>query len=73
MVGLAEVSGYFQSIPEQYLFELEYTDEELQRIDEEKARRLRDTEPARVDTEQPRAERNWWIWGNKCHAMPTKI
>lgn len=37
---LAEVTGYFQNIPKHSLLQLEYTDEELQGTDEEKARRL---------------------------------
>lgn len=64
MVSLAEVNGYFQNIPEQYLFELKYTDEELQRIDEKKARRHRQTKPARAEAKQPRVERNWWSAAN---------
>lgn len=54
---LAKVTGYFQNIPKHYLFKKEYTDEELQRIDEEKARRHQESEPAKVESEQPKAER----------------
>ena len=55
-----------------YLFEPEYTDEELREM-EEQTRREREEQEARDEEEsRPRINGDWWCCCGHCNAMPTE-
>lgn len=65
--GDYEDDGLFGTMP--YLYEPEYTEEELRERDEREARERQLAEEAQT---QPRTSRNWWCTCRRCKIMPTE-
>lgn len=72
--GEFEDDGLFGTLP--YLYEPEYTDEDLRERDERAARERQLAEDADANTDlastQPRTLRNWWCTCRRCKIMPTE-
>ncbi|CAL9690980.1 unnamed protein product [Knipowitschia caucasica] len=72
MADFVDEEEWFTADPEAYLFEPEYTEEELAQMDHEREQRQERLQTEAIE-ERTRANSNWWCKCDCCEKMPNEI